>query len=185
MESDQREDSMNSSSGEVDQLENDNNDDMGGTRRSYECVFCKRGFTTAQALGGHMNIHRRDRAKNRPASMINPSTKYEEIYYSRPRICHPISNHPTPYFPSSKTQFFCQTLFPASSSGSRSPLSPNPNYEFCGQIPKILSPFADDWKMSLSLQFGSHPEDRDGEKERIGGEEDNELDLELRLGYNP
>ncbi|XP_037459283.1 uncharacterized protein LOC119330261 [Triticum dicoccoides] len=33
------------------------------TRPYYECVFCKRGFTTAQALGGHMNIHRRDRAK--------------------------------------------------------------------------------------------------------------------------
>uniref|UniRef100_A0A0D9WXZ8 C2H2-type domain-containing protein n=1 Tax=Leersia perrieri TaxID=77586 RepID=A0A0D9WXZ8_9ORYZ len=27
----------------------------------YECTFCKRGFTNAQALGGHMNIHRKDR----------------------------------------------------------------------------------------------------------------------------
>jgi len=38
----------------------------GGTRRApagayYECSFCKRGFTNAQALGGHMNIHRKDR----------------------------------------------------------------------------------------------------------------------------
>ncbi|XP_039143693.1 transcriptional regulator TAC1-like [Dioscorea cayenensis subsp. rotundata] len=40
------------------------NDDA-GTGRSYECMFCKRGFTTAQALGGHMNIHRKDRAKMR------------------------------------------------------------------------------------------------------------------------
>ncbi|OEL29830.1 hypothetical protein BAE44_0009151 [Dichanthelium oligosanthes] len=37
-----------------------------GTRRApagayYECSFCKRGFTNAQALGGHMNIHRKDR----------------------------------------------------------------------------------------------------------------------------
>ncbi|XP_038706446.1 zinc finger protein KNUCKLES-like [Tripterygium wilfordii] len=31
--------------------------------RSYECSFCKRGFSNAQALGGHMNIHRKDRAK--------------------------------------------------------------------------------------------------------------------------
>jgi hypothetical protein len=30
----------------------------------YECVFCKRGFTTAQALGGHMNIHHRGRTKS-------------------------------------------------------------------------------------------------------------------------
>ncbi|CAL5065879.1 unnamed protein product [Urochloa decumbens] len=28
----------------------------------YECSFCKRGFTNAQALGGHMNIHRKDRS---------------------------------------------------------------------------------------------------------------------------
>ncbi|KMT10330.1 hypothetical protein BVRB_5g120800 [Beta vulgaris subsp. vulgaris] len=34
--------------------------------RSYDCVFCQRGFTTAQALGGHMNIHRKDR--------VNPTT---------------------------------------------------------------------------------------------------------------
>ncbi|XP_050236755.1 zinc finger protein 11-like [Mercurialis annua] len=31
--------------------------------RSYECTFCKRGFSNAQALGGHMNIHRKDKAK--------------------------------------------------------------------------------------------------------------------------
>ncbi|KAI3682295.1 hypothetical protein L1987_82183 [Smallanthus sonchifolius] len=29
---------------------------------SYTCSFCKRGFSNAQALGGHMNVHRRDRA---------------------------------------------------------------------------------------------------------------------------
>ncbi|KAF8364999.1 hypothetical protein HHK36_018448 [Tetracentron sinense] len=39
-------------------------DNHGATQvRSYECTFCKRGFSNAQALGGHMNIHRKDRAK--------------------------------------------------------------------------------------------------------------------------
>ncbi|XP_010256823.1 PREDICTED: transcriptional regulator TAC1 [Nelumbo nucifera] len=38
--------------------------------RSYECTFCKRGFSNAQALGGHMNIHRRDRAKLKQPSNI-------------------------------------------------------------------------------------------------------------------
>ncbi|KAF3788197.1 Transcriptional regulator [Nymphaea thermarum] len=33
--------------------------------RPYGCFFCKRGFSTAQALGGHMNIHRKDRAKQK------------------------------------------------------------------------------------------------------------------------
>lgn len=31
--------------------------------RSYSCHFCKREFRSAQALGGHMNVHRRDRAR--------------------------------------------------------------------------------------------------------------------------
>ncbi|KAK7292922.1 hypothetical protein RJT34_15781 [Clitoria ternatea] len=40
-------------------------EDQGGPGqvRSYSCAFCRRGFSNAQALGGHMNIHRRDRAK--------------------------------------------------------------------------------------------------------------------------
>ncbi|PKA48575.1 putative transcriptional regulator RABBIT EARS [Apostasia shenzhenica] len=35
--------------------------------RSYSCTFCCREFRSAQALGGHMNVHRRDRAKLREA----------------------------------------------------------------------------------------------------------------------
>lgn len=31
--------------------------------RSYTCTFCQREFRSAQALGGHMNVHRRDRAR--------------------------------------------------------------------------------------------------------------------------
>ncbi|EEF41434.1 transcriptional regulator SUPERMAN isoform X2 [Ricinus communis] len=31
-------------------------------QRNYTCSFCKRQFNSAQALGGHMNVHRRDRA---------------------------------------------------------------------------------------------------------------------------
>ncbi|KAL7095568.1 hypothetical protein ACP275_10G032400 [Erythranthe tilingii] len=47
----------------------DNNPSSGQTTKnnittsSYSCSFCRRGFSNAQALGGHMNIHRRDRAK--------------------------------------------------------------------------------------------------------------------------
>ncbi|KAF8695526.1 hypothetical protein HU200_037370 [Digitaria exilis] len=33
--------------------------------RSYTCTFCQREFRSAQALGGHMNVHRRDRARLR------------------------------------------------------------------------------------------------------------------------
>ncbi|XP_051142192.1 zinc finger protein GIS-like [Andrographis paniculata] len=54
----------------------ENNDDL-GVGRSYECVFCKRGFNTAQALGGHMNIHRKDRRNNKTTAATNP-TKHEK-----------------------------------------------------------------------------------------------------------
>ncbi|KAL6522731.1 hypothetical protein OROHE_016578 [Orobanche hederae] len=39
--------------------------------RSYTCSFCRREFRSAQALGGHMNVHRRDRARLR----LSPSTR--------------------------------------------------------------------------------------------------------------
>ncbi|KAL4587311.1 hypothetical protein LXL04_000180 [Taraxacum kok-saghyz] len=40
-----------------------NNSDFGQESRSYTCTFCKRDFSNAQALGGHMNVHRKDRAR--------------------------------------------------------------------------------------------------------------------------
>ncbi|CAN1128834.1 Transcriptional regulator SUPERMAN [Linum perenne] len=40
--------------------------------RSYTCSFCKREFRSAQALGGHMNVHRRDRARLRHYSPPPP-----------------------------------------------------------------------------------------------------------------
>ncbi|XP_043692161.1 zinc finger protein 10 [Telopea speciosissima] len=41
--------------------------------RSYSCSFCRREFRSAQALGGHMNVHRRDRArlKQSPTEILN------------------------------------------------------------------------------------------------------------------
>ncbi|KDP21334.1 hypothetical protein JCGZ_21805 [Jatropha curcas] len=44
--------------------EDDNSSSSGflWPQRNYTCSFCKRQFNSAQALGGHMNVHRRDRA---------------------------------------------------------------------------------------------------------------------------
>ncbi|XP_065859685.1 transcriptional regulator SUPERMAN-like [Euphorbia lathyris] len=42
--------------------------------RSYTCTFCKREFRSAQALGGHMNVHRRDRARLRVQSPPRDTT---------------------------------------------------------------------------------------------------------------
>ncbi|XP_038875029.1 transcriptional regulator TAC1-like [Benincasa hispida] len=42
--------------------------------RAYTCGFCKRKFQSAQALGGHMNVHRRDRAKLRRTPSLDSTT---------------------------------------------------------------------------------------------------------------
>ncbi|KAJ6405731.1 hypothetical protein OIU84_013652 [Salix udensis] len=93
MESTQHDEEYSKSSS--DEEENtDRPDQDTGTGRSYECVFCKRGFTTAQALGGHMNIHRKDRAKSRPGSVPSLSSKVDEDYASF-RGYPPIQKLPT------------------------------------------------------------------------------------------
>lgn len=43
--------------------------------RSYSCSFCRREFKSAQALGGHMNVHRRDRARLK--NSLNKSTNHK------------------------------------------------------------------------------------------------------------
>ncbi|KVH91319.1 transcriptional regulator SUPERMAN-like [Cynara cardunculus var. scolymus] len=50
--------------------------------RSYTCSFCKREFRSAQALGGHMNVHRREKARLRQITpprylpLLPPSSQY-------------------------------------------------------------------------------------------------------------
>ncbi|KAD4178154.1 hypothetical protein R6Q59_021703 [Mikania micrantha] len=38
-------------------------DEFSWPPKSYTCSFCNREFRSAQALGGHMNVHRREKAK--------------------------------------------------------------------------------------------------------------------------
>ncbi|KAM0009874.1 putative transcription factor C2H2 family [Helianthus debilis subsp. tardiflorus] len=44
-------------------LASSNHGDFEQESKSYTCTFCNKGFSNAQALGGHMNVHRRDRAR--------------------------------------------------------------------------------------------------------------------------
>nr|QCQ83117.1 transcriptional regulator SUPERMAN-like protein [Ambrosia artemisiifolia] len=43
-------------------------DALSWRQRSFMCNFCKKEYKSAQALGGHMNVHRRDRARLRQSS---------------------------------------------------------------------------------------------------------------------
>ncbi|XP_047306884.1 transcriptional regulator TAC1-like [Impatiens glandulifera] len=47
-----------------------NHHNRGNNEKPYRCSFCKRGFPNAQALGGHMNIHRKERAKLREDQLM-------------------------------------------------------------------------------------------------------------------
>ncbi|PON43354.1 Zinc finger transcription factor [Parasponia andersonii] len=71
-----------------------------GAKRSYECTYCKRGFTNAQALGGHMNIHRKDRAKAKQHS--SASHIHSHHHHELAEIAVAASTFMTP-FPSQST----------------------------------------------------------------------------------
>lgn len=146
------EESTNSS----EEVEQENNDL--GIGRSYECVFCKRGFNTAQALGGHMNIHRKDRARNKPNS--NP-TKQQRSSFNDLGVRRFSPQDQQPH------HFAYATYFPAAASSvndsDRQPSDPAMD---------------GDWRMRLSLEFSPSSI---VEKNR---RQDKELDLELRLGYH-
>ncbi|KAG5246310.1 hypothetical protein OIU77_020040 [Salix suchowensis] len=165
----------------------DRSDHDTGTGRSYECIFCKRGFTTAQALGGHMNIHRKDRAKTRPSSVPSFSSKVDEDFASF-RGYPSIQSYP-PHYPTPHEVHTNNHTFPPSSStwGRGTPYAQQHNGDFYAQSPQHLYPFGEDiWRRSLSQQIGpSHVDDNTKEKIDDGGEADDDLDLELRLGHDP
>ncbi|KAE8703048.1 putative C2H2 and C2HC zinc fingers superfamily protein [Hibiscus syriacus] len=66
--------------------------------RSYTCSFCKREFRSAQALGGHMNVHRRDRARLRTSP---PS----DCHAHPPFLNLNLNPNPNPSFSSSSSTF--------------------------------------------------------------------------------
>ncbi|KAJ8550983.1 hypothetical protein K7X08_000353 [Anisodus acutangulus] len=48
--------------------------------RSYTCSFCRREFRSAQALGGHMNVHRRDRARMKQSPPSNNPSGDNQVF---------------------------------------------------------------------------------------------------------
>ncbi|KAI4377969.1 hypothetical protein MLD38_015519 [Melastoma candidum] len=102
---------------------------MGGATwppRSYKCTFCRRVFQSAQALGGHMNVHRRERARlsqmSQAGVLHHPSPVSVFYQFPRPKdIFGPNSTMPCLDTPS--------TLIPISP-----PSSSNPNLQFTQNV---------------------------------------------------
>ncbi|XP_030511622.1 zinc finger protein JAGGED-like [Rhodamnia argentea] len=184
-----------SSSDDTDRLD-PTNDETGSTARSYGCVFCKRGFTTAQALGGHMNIHRKDRAnKSRPSNnsgfspilSISPDESYTPL-----RSFLPTPSYPPYYYGLPEPSAVHNPMYlPALTWDAR----PDPhgrnyndyNHFYVPSNPSEASTYdGEEWQWGRSLQVGpSHVvDDNKGKRSRAGAEDDG-LDLELRLGHDP
>ncbi|KAB2061974.1 hypothetical protein E1A91_A10G126400v1 [Gossypium mustelinum] len=142
------------------------------TKRSYECIFCKRGFTNAQALGGHMNIHRKDRVKaKQPTSSA--------VLSMNPRYAPTIPTYaPSRYHQIVEAQI--QTnhhmYFQPPLSSARLPYAPARS--------RSLSINEELLNANFSLQIDPTKVD-ENEMTRKGIMKEDEVDLELRLGHDP
>ncbi|CAL5034216.1 unnamed protein product [Urochloa decumbens] len=61
--------------------------------RSYTCTFCRREFRSAQALGGHMNVHRRDRARLRQCASPDHDDVVQADAHKQQSIAPPPADH--------------------------------------------------------------------------------------------
>ncbi|KAL3531250.1 hypothetical protein ACH5RR_010572 [Cinchona calisaya] len=146
-----------------------------------------------KALGGHMNIHRKDRARNnkQPAKHDDQENYTAAVRRSYQQI-NP--SHIQPHYVASHeaSQVNYRSTFPASANSPPQPSSANNHYYMNNIISNDFSQqsrfdsFGVDqyWSMtSFNLPCGSSAHVEDIEKtRRVGGQEE-ELDLELRLGH--
>lgn len=169
--------------------------------RSYTCTFCRREFRSAQALGGHMNVHRRDRARlhqthlgsNNPTSSSSANSSSTIIiptqeFITNGGLCLLYQLPPNPnslYTPTSRNS----CLDPPSTLLSIAPYPPN----------NLISPCPPSINFPAPPQgFSLCPSGKREPSTVSNGDDDNEntsyncndsvvedLDLELRLGHRP
>lgn len=122
--------------------------------RSYICSFCKREFRSAQALGGHMNVHRRDRARLRQSPEACNGKFLPLNLNLDPNPNPSLTPNPTPFSSllTKKFPHFTSMKFPP--------------------LPAETKEFKKRDFVRLDLEIGL-----------ISTESKEELDLELRLGY--
>ncbi|KAG1354894.1 transcriptional regulator TAC1 [Cocos nucifera] len=161
-------------------------DDAGTMRSYYECMFCKRGFTTAQALGGHMNIHRKDRARMQHGQMASSASgKAEEDSSEGYGYNKPYPNpHRTIYPRVSESLKNYNLYFPASSSGGRDTRVAGDD-DMGPQRRGELSLFGQELQLGLGTHFDHESSAVSEEEKAKDGDDEEELDLELRLGHQP
>lgn len=146
-----------------------------GVGRSYECAFCKRGFTNAQALGGHMNIHRKDKLK----AATKQNHHQEESHSRKSNYDHHEQQQHCYYYSDTRTAAVAPPY--VSYQFNYSPPS-NPNYQQVYHHTRYGDFMGAN---DLSLRVGpSIMEDEDEGRKEESDVEENEVDLELRLGHH-
>ncbi|KAG5055359.1 hypothetical protein JHK85_007869 [Glycine max] len=166
--------------------------------RNYACSFCKREFKSAQALGGHMNVHRRDRARLR--SCLPPSSWVSECP-NKPNSIKPNPTHLSPSSPSSlclsnnllncahtfplysPSLTLSSSLTPASPNGDNKPrrVSPDPHL-----LPLLIPQSSEEIKMNKNKVSGLGVEEVQGcaigEKLKVFKTSTSEHNIKLELG---
>ncbi|KAF3449454.1 hypothetical protein FNV43_RR10182 [Rhamnella rubrinervis] len=172
--------------------------------RSYTCTFCRREFRSAQALGGHMNVHRRDRARlhqvvqpnsiiNVPAAASSSSSTTtssfliptQEFVASGGGLCllYQFTN-PGSAFPPTTLNACIDS--PSTSPSTLLSISPYPPRNFMmtsACSPSVNLTAGPQLETSASDHCQSIRADQEPSAATDNGNE--ELDLELRLGHGP
>ncbi|KAJ4704622.1 transcriptional regulator TAC1-like [Melia azedarach] len=151
--------------------------------KSYTCAFCKRGFSNAQALGGHMNIHRKDRAKLRQFAEENLLSL--DIARTKPIEDSDLPEDTSVVILESSEEKSCTPKRPCTLSREDdcTPKSKDDIEEF-HQLPFFTDEPSSsaEMKASSSSSYGKH-EDKGLQLDHSLAQI--ELDLELRLGPEP
>ncbi|XP_048429450.1 transcriptional regulator SUPERMAN-like [Pyrus x bretschneideri] len=171
--------------------------------RSYTCKFCRREFRSAQALGGHMNVHRRDRARlhqshpqMNPAAISSASTSSfiiptQELVNRNGGLCL-VYQLPSPSSINDASFNTATTLMSSSSTNGHgvesSPstlLSVSPNIPPHDYLVSVVPPAGRSNSNSQYCHSNKSSAHDDPEPLTSGTENGNfeELDLELRLGH--
>lgn len=133
---------------------------------SYTCGYCRREFRSAQALGGHMNVHRRDRARLRqccPAMYPPPGAAGLIVAAHHRAVAAAAPPHHHPRLPN-------LNFVPPHATAE-----PPVVYSFFSAATATAAMKAAAVEVNLDLGMG-------GVCNRGGVAEDGGLDLELRLG---
>lgn len=161
--------------------------------RSYFCSFCKREFKSAQALGGHMNVHRRDRARLRqqqaqpqrlPLPLLDPdlpNPKPNLLCSARPDLIDLLPTPPAPAPAPAAKEMIVPIIV--------SPLEEELRKAVDMTVKELLAEGGESGEamlqkgrevVRLELEIGIFGGHAVSEKEE---EEEEDLDLELRLGF--